>query len=85
MPLGLLRRVRLFAWLLPRRRGGHRRVRGGVQAPGTAPGVRAARTGTRPGSRAARPGTAAGHAAHTPAAPSGRAAAVAAGRPGGAW
>jgi hypothetical protein len=51
MPLGLLRRVRLFAWLLPRRRGGHRRVRGSTQAPATVPGA------GRPGPAAVRPGS----------------------------
>jgi hypothetical protein len=54
MPLGLLRRVRLFAWLLPRRRGGHRRVRGGAQAPGTAPA--SGRPGPAPGPASGRPG-----------------------------
>jgi hypothetical protein len=46
MPLGLFRRVRLFAWLLPRRRGGHRRVRGAAQAPAVG---RPGQAGTRPG------------------------------------
>jgi hypothetical protein len=54
MPLGLLRRVRLFAWLLPRRRGGHRRVRGGAQAPGTAPA--SGRPGPAAGPASGRPG-----------------------------